>query len=366
MTDFRWVSTTGQTWNATLGTGKWQYKPVSTWITAVAVPTAADDVYFDGTGNGNCTVGTASYACRSINFTGYTGTFNHSVGTLNVGNAVSTGSTDVLKFVSGMTYTKGGTFNLIATHGTQQTITSAGKTIQVLNINGAGSNYVLGDPLSLTNTFVITTGTFSTGSNYAMTLSGGFNSSNTNARTINFNSSTVTISMVGSFWTMTTTTGLTNPTTAFSSCILASTSGAHITASFYGGGLTYGSITPGLNFGGTGFFIYGSNIIYSLTFIAGSIGTFFEAGSTTTFTNNFSISNSGPSLISLQSLTSGSTFTIKGSFQTFAGNYLDVKDCIGAGETKWFAANSTNSGNNTNWRFNAPMYGTQSLLGCGI
>jgi len=365
MANFYWMAATSQTWNSVSTSNKWSNTSGGALITTTG-PTAADDVFFDANSPANCVVGSGTYACRSINFTGFTRTFNHTVGTLNVGNGVAAGSVDVLKFVSGMTYTKGGTFNLIATHNTQQTITSAGKTIQVLNINGAGSNYVLGDALSLTNAFVITTGTFSTGSNYAMTLSGGFNSSNTNARTINFNSSTVTIGMSGTFWTMTTTTGLTNPTTAFSSCTLASISNAHVTASFYGGGLTYGSITPGLNFGGTGFFIYGNNTIYSLVFSSGSIGTFFEAGSTTTFTNNFSIVNSGPSLISLQSLTSGSTFTIKGSFQTFSGNYLDVKDCIGAGETKWFAANSTNSGNNTNWRFNAPNQGTQSLLGCGI
>ena len=124
---------------------------------------------------------------------------------------------------------------------------------------------------------------------------------------------------------MTTTTGLTNPTTAFSGCTINSTSTIYTTSAFYGGGLNYGYIFPGVAFSGTGLSMYGNNTIYFFAVTPpgswGVGGIYFEAGSTTTF---------------------GSTVS------------------------KWFVSNSTNSANNTNWRFNVPMYGTQSLLGCGI
>lgn len=370
MANFYWMAVTALTWNTTSSSNRWSNAPNGGFITTTG-PTASDDVFFDAYSPANCVVGSGTYACRSINFTGFTRTFNHSVGTINVGDGTAGASNVAIKLATGMTYTVGGTLNFISTSTTQQSITCAGKTLPITNFSGVGSSYILADAFKSTGVLTINNGTFDTSSNNYAVTAGTFNSSNTNVRTIKFNGSTITLSFTGSpFWNMTTTTGLTNPTTAFSGCTINSTSNIYSTSAFYGGGLNYGYIFPGYAFGGTGLSMYGNNTIYYFAVTTpsggGVGGIYFEAGSTTTFGSTVSIPNAGTVLVPLQSTSAGSTFTLKGSQQTFAGTYLDVKDCIGAGETKWFASNSTNSGHNTNWRFNVPMYGAQSLLGCGI
>lgn len=80
--------------------------------------------------------------------------------------------------------------NIIST--STHTITTNGKTLNQLTINGAGVTATLGDALTVTNALTVTQGTFSTSaSNFAVTC-GTFSSSNSNTRTISFNGSTVT------------------------------------------------------------------------------------------------------------------------------------------------------------------------------
>ena len=62
-----------------MATKTWASATASTWATAASwspsgVPAAGDDVVFNGTNNGNCTVGAATNALLSLTTVGYTGT----------------------------------------------------------------------------------------------------------------------------------------------------------------------------------------------------------------------------------------------------------------------------------------------------
>ena len=94
-------------------TANWTATGNTNWGTAsgvqdnASVPTAADDVFFDGVGTGasNCTISSGS-VCRSINCTGYINTLTHTASViLSIGDATAGASNIALKFVAGMTYT---------------------------------------------------------------------------------------------------------------------------------------------------------------------------------------------------------------------------------------------------------------------
>ncbi len=175
-----WVGGTGD-WNATAGS-KWS--TTSGGAGGSAAPTAADDVYIDlGSGSVTVTVpASTTVVCRSLNFvdgTGgaFTGTFvmADTTSIITIGDGTAGAGNNALKIASGMTWTNTavGTINFISTSATQQTITSGGKTLPTITINGAGSSYILGDALTQVVTGVVTTfklvaGTFNTG-NYNMT-----------------------------------------------------------------------------------------------------------------------------------------------------------------------------------------------------
>jgi hypothetical protein len=179
-----WVGGTAA-WDGTAGT-KWAL--TSGGAGGQAVPTAADDVFFDGaSGAVTCTV-TGSRVAKSINCTGFTGTL---AGASTPDLAVSGSVT----LVAGMTLTYAGQFQFLATG----TFISAGKTISGVRVNGAGATLTLGDALTLasgTSGYVIVVnGTFTTSaSNYSVTGSSitGFN--NANSKIFNFNASTISLS----------------------------------------------------------------------------------------------------------------------------------------------------------------------------
>jgi len=180
--DRYWVGGTAA-WDGTAGT-KWAL--TSGGAGGQAVPTSADDVFFDGnSGASTVTISSGNTGAKSINCTGFTGTL--------AGAAAITVSGSVT-FVAGMTLTYSGTYTLNGTG----TLTSGGKTLQAaVTINGAGITVTLGDALTITgaNALAITQGTFDT-ANYNVT---GYSlvSSNSNTRTINLGSSTITLSLGG-------------------------------------------------------------------------------------------------------------------------------------------------------------------------
>lgn len=206
-----WDGTAGSKWASTVG-----------GPTGAAVPTSADDVFFDATsGASTVTISTGNTGAKSITCTGFTGTL--------AGSAAITVSGSIT-LVAGMTFSNTSTFTFNATG----TITSAGKTFNGISINGTGITVTLGDPLVITNSIVVSAGTFTTNNNDVN--AGSLLSSAVVARTINLGSSTVTLTSSTPI-TFTTSTNLTfNAGT--SSIVATSTS-----PTFAGGNQTFNNVT---------------------------------------------------------------------------------------------------------------------------
>ena len=171
-----WVGGTAS-WDGTAGT-KWA--TTSGGAGGAAVPTSADDVFFDAnSGAVTCTIASGNTGAKSITCTGFTGTL--------AGSAAITISGSVT-LVAGMTVTYSGTITFNATG----TLTTAGKTIGPIDVSGSGITTTLGDALTSSGAVTVTQGTFAT-NNYNVTAT-QLLSSNSNTRTINLGSSTVTLS----------------------------------------------------------------------------------------------------------------------------------------------------------------------------
>lgn len=191
MADRYWVGGTAS-WDGTAGT-KWA--ATSGGAGGATVPTTADDVFFDGSSTGTITIATGNTGAKSINCTGFAGTITGSA------NITVAGS---VTLVAAMTYTHAGTVTFTGTG----TLTTAGKTFSAVNVNGGGITLTLADALNTTfRSITITAGTFDTG-NYSISC-GAFSSSNSNTRTINLGSSTITLGSSGAVWNLSTTTNLT-------------------------------------------------------------------------------------------------------------------------------------------------------------
>jgi hypothetical protein len=166
-----WDGTAGSKWALTSGGAGGQ-----------AIPTSADDVFFDAaSGAVTCTV-SGTRVAKSINCTGFTGTLaGTATPLLNVSGSVT--------FVAGMTLTFAGRITFLATG----TFTSGGKTVGDVTVSGSGITVTLGSALTLgiTNTFTLTQGALNLN---GFTLSAGiFSSNNTNTRSIAFGSGNIAL-----------------------------------------------------------------------------------------------------------------------------------------------------------------------------
>lgn len=181
MADRYWVGGTAS-WDGTAGT-KWAL--TSGGAGGQAVPTSADDVFFDAASGANTvTIATGNTGAKSINCTGFTGTLAGSA------NITVSGS---VTLVAGMTVTYTGTLTLAGTG----TLTSAGKTLGPVTVSGSGITVTLGDALTLVSTssgiLSILQGTFTTSaSNYSITCA-TLRSDTALARTVSLNGSTLNL-----------------------------------------------------------------------------------------------------------------------------------------------------------------------------
>lgn len=217
MADRYWVGGTAN-WDLTAGT-KWAL--TSGGAGGQAVPTDVDDVFFDAA-SGAVTVTISSATCRNLNFTGFTGTITGSA-TIFVSGSFT--------LASSVTWTATSQISLRASSGSY-TVTTAGKTIGNFTLGSTGSStatWTLQDALTC-STITVTAGTFTT-NNFNVTAT-QLSSSNSNTRTINLGSSTVTLSSFTPI-VFTTSTGLTF--NAGTSSIVCSAGGATVT----GGGLAF-------------------------------------------------------------------------------------------------------------------------------
>lgn len=147
-------------------------------------PTSADDVFFDAnSGTGTCTI-SGNRSAKSVNFTGYTGTFTTFVSA-------------ILNVFGDVTFSSGMTVSLLL--GTDirfkasATLISAGKTLANVMVEGAGITLTLGDSLTVgaASEFNLKEGTLNL-NNYNLST-GLFQSSNTNTRSIAFGSGNIAL-----------------------------------------------------------------------------------------------------------------------------------------------------------------------------
>jgi len=181
-----WVLTAGGTWNAT-ATGKWS--TTSGGGAGSAVPTASDDVFFDGNSGTNTITLSGSRSAKTLTCTSFAGTFDmgNNANTLNMSGSVV--------FVSGMTLSHTDSqLNFIAT----ASLTSGGKTLPIVTCAGSGIT------LTIQSTFV---------SDQGITVTDGtFTANNFNITTPNFAAGrslgkTVVVNFGTGTWTITGTAG---------------------------------------------------------------------------------------------------------------------------------------------------------------
>ena len=332
---------------------------------ATTVLSMATATGFTWTGTGGFTRNQAATATMVFGTTGGT-TANAPNLTVNAGastlaitsgsyfkNLDFTGSTCMvtatsLNMAGNLTFASGGSYLTVQqTFLATATITSVGKQINSTTINGSGITVTLADALTLGSASILTLtqGTF-TAANFNVTA-GSFSSNNSNTRTLNMGSGTWTLLSAppSGAWDTTTTTGLTfNPSTSTISVTSAATK------AFNGGGLTYYN----LNQGGAGQTnISGSNAFNNITNTVQPATLRFTAGTTQTV-SNFSLSGTAGNLITINSLTPGSQFTLSKASGTINAQYLSIQDSVATGGAVWNALTSNgnvNAGNNTGWIF---------------
>jgi hypothetical protein len=183
ISDRYWVGGSA-TWDATAGT-KWA--TTSGGAGGAAVPTSADDVFFDAA-SGASSVGVETWrVCRSLNTTGFTGVIVNGSG-IYIGDA------------SGGALTVGATMGSFTTPlqlqattdngGAGWPITTNGKTLRNVTFNGVGGKWILQDALTCGVFTVTKAGNFDTGKSRHVGQS-RFISSNSNVRTISLGSSLI-------------------------------------------------------------------------------------------------------------------------------------------------------------------------------
>jgi len=298
--------------------------------------------------NFNITVGSYTLTMsggvfKSLNFTGFTGSYSQSTLTLY-------GS---LTLASGMTYTPtGSTITFANTSGTA-IITCAGKTLGVVTQNGAGGTVQLADALSSNSTLTLTAGIFDA-NNFNVSVK-NFSSSNTNTRTLTMGSGLWSLSGDLVPWTLDTVTNLTfNKGTA--NIVLSGGTNNNV-RSFSGGGLTYNTLTIG----------GGSETSTSVRFYQGDTFDTLASTKTVAYTlillagatmtvGNFNVSGSAGNLITLRSSISGTQAILSKVNGTVNVNYLSIQDSNATGGAVWNpGADSINVSNNSGWQFAAPV-----------
>jgi hypothetical protein len=282
--------------------------------------------------NVNITAGTDIVAIsnsgfNNLNFTGFTGSVITSVGV--TGN---------LTLGAGMTVTSSSFWYAYGTSGIQQ-FTSNGVTLDApFSFIGVGGTVQLQDNLTVgaTRTVTLTSGTFNLNGQTASI--GLFTSTGAGVRSIAFNGGTINVSGA------TFTASGSNLTTSGSGTINMTSASSK---TFAGGGFSY----PTLNQGGAGaLVITGANTFANMTNTVQPATITFPA-STTTTVSAFNVNGTAGNLVTLNSSTPGTRFTLFKAVSDVVANYLSISDSRATLSDTWYAQNSTDGGNNIGWIF---------------
>jgi hypothetical protein len=306
-------------------------------ISGTSTETNSFDFNFSGTTTVNF-LQNAGLAARNVNFTGFTGT-------LNATNAVTIYGSYTLS--SGMTVTASSSIMTFgATSGTN-IITTNGKTMPPITINGLGGTFNLGSTLTSSGVLQILAGTFdTTASNYAITCTSIDSALSTSVRAISFNDSIVTI---------TGTAGVTlNDVNLTFSCGTSQLTLSNATSTVLSviGSETFSDVS--FTGGAPLVTIVGTNTYNNLTFTNGS-----TVPSIVTITGNQTVggtlsntSTNATTRLQLQSSISGTQIILSAGAESL--NDVDFKDIDADGAAIPFTGTRLgNLGNNTDITFDA-------------
>ena len=220
-----------------------------------------------------------------------------------------------------------------------QTITSSGATVEAgMTVNNLSTTTTLSGALTLgtTRTFTLTQGTLNL--NAQTVTTGLFSSTGAGVRSVAFGGGTMAVSGA------TFTASGSNLTTSGSGTISMTSASSK---TFAGGGFSY----PTLNQGGAGaLVITGANTFANMTNTVQPATITFPASTTTTVAA-FNVNGTAGNLVTLNSSTPGTRFTLFKTMSDVVSNYLSISDSRATLADTWYAQNSTDGGNNIGWIF---------------
>jgi len=258
---------------------------------------------------------------------------------LDFGSAASNPGTTSLN-LNGLTLSSGGTYTgLTPTMVGTGTITPNSRTLPTLTINSTGTSTLAGN-LNVSGAITHTQGTLALDV-YNLT-SASFASTGSLTRTLTGTNSIYTITGSGATaWSNASATGW-----SCSGITISMTSASAKT--FGGGGATYSIISQG----GAGVLtITGSNTFSDIQTTTRPSTITFTAGTTTTV-SAFTLVGTAGNLITINSATPGTQFTLSKLTGTVNANYLRIQDSNATGGAVWNAGSgSVDVSNNTGWIF---------------
>lgn len=327
-----WDGTAGAKWSATSGGAG-----------GAAVPTASDNVFFDGNSGAVTVTKTTNTQVSSIDFTGFTGTFAGS-GTMAVVGGAG-GNSDVT-LGAGMTLTWTGLLDFNT--GRPSNLTSNGISFPGQILMSSAPTLDLQDNFITLGQFEIDNGTFRANGNN-VTCS-NFLSSNSNSRNVQMGSGTWFLTGTGlAVWDCTTAANLTLSPSTSTIKITDTSNGA---VDFRGGGQTYNNIWFARGAGGATNRIYGSNTFNDFKDDGSVAHILLFSNGTTQTVATFSVNGSAGQNITIESDSMITPFLIaKSGGGTIVCNYLTIFQSTASPSSTWYVLNGVDNGNNTGWNF---------------
>ncbi len=321
-----------------------------------ATVTEANTISFNFTAGTYALTIAASSRVRSLNFTGFAGTFVSTgisiYGDLNLGSTANFTASNVLTFTS--------------TSATTRTITSNGLTLdRALTFSGVNGKWQLVDDLTMGSTRTLTHNNGTLDLNGKNLTVGTRYTTGTGTKVLTFNGGTLVCPNAN-------TTSFNNAVpTGFSTVAGTGTGTINMTAAtgktFVGGGSTFNCTVSN---GGAGLLtISGNNTISTVTTTSGSVAitgnntittisntaqpvTFTFTASTTQTITNWNVNGTAGNLVTIVSSAAGTAASLSKSSGTVSADYLSIKDSTATGGAAWYAgANSVNVSGNSGWIF---------------
>lgn len=322
------------------GTGAWtetaHWSASSGGAGGASVPGATDDVFFDAfsftaPGQTVTTVDSES-VCRDMDWTGATNTPTFAMQGLEIYGSV--------KFIAAMILTGNAIFNIYFL-GINKTITMAGQTFKSSLAFLNNSSYLLSDNLICTESVLI--------KNYGILNLNGYNLTCPNILfwgpcTFTQGAGMVTLTGTNAIWDFLSSADVVITSSTGTIKILNNTATAVV---FAGGGKTYNAlqITGAGNYQTT---ITGSNTFNSITIDTPPKTVKFTDGTTQTVAAFVANGTSG-NLITLTGTSTAGWAIVKSNTTQVLCKYLSLSYSTATPSNTWYAARSTDGGNNSGW-----------------